>query len=208
MTKQEKRELFVEAWKTVFGVNEVKDDDNFFEVGGDSMKGVQLVACLAEKGLKLDMLKIYTQPTVEEMAEFLEEMSPVDLPDEIFTSPISSADVEKYIQDPSVQKVMETFGIKAEDVVGKTEDKAEKTEKNVQPAQPTASVQPVIGGLPGGQVWGIPYGQGFMIPVQMMLYAVPVACPEGSAPPFPGAVPVSLMPYPMNQTEEKSGRKE
>ena len=203
MTQQEKKELFVEAWKAVFNVDEVKDDDNFFEVGGDSMKGMQLLACLAEKGLKLDMLKIYTQPTVEEMAEYLEETAPVDLPDEIFTSQISSADMEKYMQDPSVQKVMETFGIKAEDIVGKTEDKAEKIEQNVQPAQPTASVQPVISGLPGGQVWGIPYGQGFMIPVQMMLYAVPVACPDGSAPPFPRAVPVSLMPFPVNQEEKK-----
>ena len=71
MTNQEKKDLFVEAWKTVFDVDEVKDDDNFFEVGGDSMKGVQLVACLAEKGLKLDMLKIYTQDITKAIGSVL-----------------------------------------------------------------------------------------------------------------------------------------
>ena len=69
---------------------------------------------------------------------------------------------------------METFGIKAED----------KSRK------------------PAGPVWGIPYGQGYLIPVQMMLYAVPAAGTEGAEPPFPGAVPVSLVPFPLNQTEE------
>ena len=199
MTKQEKRELFAEAWKTVFGVDVVQDDDNFFEAGGDSMKGVQLVACLAEKGLKLDMLKIYTQPTVEEMAECLEEMVPVDLPDEIFTSELRSSDMEKYMQDPSVQKVMETFGIKTENKGGKP---AEDT-KPEGAAQAAGTVQPVQCGMAAGPVWGIPYGQGYMIPVQMMLYAVPAECPEGAEPPFPGAVPVSLVPFPVNQTEEK-----
>ena len=198
MTKQEKRERFAEAWKTVFGVDVVQDDDNFFEVGGDSMKGVQLVACLAEKGLKLDMLKIYTQPTVEEMAECLEEMVPVDLPDELFTSELSSSDMEKYMQDPSVQKVMETFGIKAEDKGGKPAGDA----KPGTTAETAKAVQTVVGGMPAGPVWGIPYGQGYLIPVQMMLYAVPAEGSEGAAPPFPGAVPVSLVPFPMNQTEE------
>ena len=198
MTKQEKRERFAEAWKTVFSVDVVKDDDNFFEVGGDSMKGVQLVACLAEKGLKLDMLKIYTQPTVEEMVECLEEMVPVDLPDEIFTSGLSASDMEKYMQDPSVQKVMETFGIKAEDIGGKPAGDA----KPGTTAETAKTVQPMAGRMPAGPVWGIPYGQGYLIPVQMMLYAVPAEGSEEAEPPFLGAVPVSLVPFPMNQTEE------
>ena len=111
-----KKERFIRAWKTVFEVDEVKDDDNFFEVGGDSMKGVQLISALAGCGLKLDMLKLYTQPTVEELVEAAEEMEPVEIPAEMLNGSLSGKDLEKYLADPTVRKAMAEFGVKAEDI--------------------------------------------------------------------------------------------
>ena len=102
MTKNEKKELFVQAWKSVFGVDTVNDDDNFFEVGGDSIKGVQLVGWLTQKGLKLDMLKIYTAPTVEELVDALEETQPMAVPSELLTKD----NVNRFMQDPVVQQAM------------------------------------------------------------------------------------------------------
>ena len=52
MTDKEKKDLLVEAWKSVLNVDSVNDDDNFFEVGGDSIKGAQLVGWLIQKGPK------------------------------------------------------------------------------------------------------------------------------------------------------------
>lgn len=210
---QSRKERFIEAWKTVFDVEEVKDDDNFFEAGGDSLKGVQLLGCLAEKGLKLDMLKIYTQPTVEEMVEVLEEMDPVEIPSEVFTGQVSGEALEKYLQDPSVRKAMADFGIREEDVreklelssEAKAEEKQETSKEQSAGAVPPSGIPLNAGSLPSGMVWGIPaqpgtdQPQGYFIPVQLMLYAVPVTSPEGNAqPPFPGAIPVSLMACPVN----------
>lgn len=211
---QSKKERFIEAWKKVFDVEEVKDDDNFFEAGGDSLKGVQLLGCLAEKGLKLDMLKIYTQPTVEEMVEVLEEMDPVEIPSEVFTGQVSGEALEKYLQNPSVRKAMADFGIREEDIREKIDSSDIKNVEENQEAPKeqnagTGAVPPfgmplTTGSLPGGMVWGIPVQsgvdqpQGYLIPVQLMLYAVPVSSPKGDVqPPFPGAVPVSLMASPV-----------
>ena len=116
MQEQEKKERFIEAWKTIFNTEEVNDDDNFFEVGGDSLKGTQLLGILASKGLKLDMLKIYTMPTVEEMIEELEEMDPVEIPEELFMGQVSEEELEKFLQDSSVKKAMADFGIREEDI--------------------------------------------------------------------------------------------
>ena len=106
MTKEEKKGLFIQAWKSVFGVDSVNDDDNFFEVGGDSIKGVQLVGWLIQKGLKLDMLKIYTAPTVAELAEALEETQPMAVPEELLTK----ENVDRFMKDPVVQQAMAGMG--------------------------------------------------------------------------------------------------
>ena len=107
MTAKEKKELFVQAWKSVFGVETVNDDDNFFEVGGDSIKGVQLVGWLIQKGLKLDMLKIYTAPTVAELVEELEETQPMAVPAELLTKD----NMDRFMKDPAVQQAMANMGM-------------------------------------------------------------------------------------------------
>ena len=103
MDNTQKKELFLQAWKEVLGVKEAGDDDNFFEVGGDSVKGVQLVAWLAQKGLKLDMLKLYTEPTVSQLVNELEEAQPLAVPAEMLTKENFSS----FIKDPVAQKMMQ-----------------------------------------------------------------------------------------------------
>ena len=196
MQQQDKRSRFIEAWKTVFDTEEVHDDDNFFEVGGNSLKGMQLVSALAERGLKLDMLKIYTQPMVEEMIEELEEMDPVEIPQELFTGQMTGEQLEKYLQDPQVRKAMADFGIREEDVREhvKTVEEEHKEEQCASPwGIPLQScIMPGMPAQTGGSL------QGYLIPVQLMLY-VPAIGPDGKAQmPEPGAFPLQLMAYPVN----------
>ena len=100
MDAKQKKELFMQAWKEVLGVPEVKDEDNFFEAGGDSIKGVQLVGWLTQKGLSLDMLKLYTSPTVSELVNALEDAQPMAVPREMLTKD----NVESFLKDPTVQE--------------------------------------------------------------------------------------------------------
>ena len=59
MDLNEKKELLKQAWKEVFDVNEVADDADFFDEGGDSIKAVELSSWLIQKGIKPDLGKIF-----------------------------------------------------------------------------------------------------------------------------------------------------
>ncbi len=193
-----KKERFIRAWKSVFDLDEVKDDDNFFEVGGDSMKGVQLISILAGYGLKLDMLKLYTQPTVEELVEAAEEMDPVEIPADVINGSLSGEEIEKYLADPTVRKAIAEFGIRPEDVMEKlgTGTKASGAEEP-KAAAGAGEIPPFTGGQPGAvppftggpsdavppfmsiQPGAIPVQGGYLVPVPVMYYFVPAVDPDG-----------------------------
>ena len=85
MSENEKKELLKQAWKEIFEVEEVTDDADFFEDGGDSIKAVQLSSWLLQKGIKLDLGKVFYTPVLSQMAENLEETEPVFVPEEMVT---------------------------------------------------------------------------------------------------------------------------
>lgn len=85
MSDTEKKELLKQAWKEIFEIEEVSDDADFFEDGGDSIKAVQLSSWLLQKGIKLDLGKIFYTPVLSQMAETLEETEPVYVPEEMVT---------------------------------------------------------------------------------------------------------------------------
>ena len=174
MTKNEKKELFVQAWKSVFGVDTVNDDDNFFEVGGDSIKGVQLVGWLTQKGLKLDMLKIYTAPTVEELVDALEETQPMAVPSELLTKD----NVNRFMQDPVVQQAMSNMY--------QMPMPGQQAQPYMQPmgyGQPVQTCTPPMG-----------YGQPMQLCMQPMCYGQPM---QLCTPPMGYGQPMQLCTPPM-----------
>ncbi|KAL9111174.1 MAG: hypothetical protein Q9227_004437 [Pyrenula ochraceoflavens] len=60
-------------WAKLFHTNEdsLGADDNFFQVGGDSLKAIELVAALREHGLAMTVSEIFQSPTMSEMANIL-----------------------------------------------------------------------------------------------------------------------------------------
>ena len=81
----DKKELLIQAWKEVFEVDEVAEDADFFAEGGDSIKAVQLSSWLLQKGIKLDLGQIFYKPVLSQMAEILEDVDPVYVPEELAT---------------------------------------------------------------------------------------------------------------------------
>ncbi len=79
------KDLLREAWKEVFDTEEVSDDADFFEEGGDSIKAVQLSSWLVQKGIKLDLGKIFYTPVFSQLADTLEETDPMYVPDQLMT---------------------------------------------------------------------------------------------------------------------------
>nr|WP_062330537.1 non-ribosomal peptide synthetase [Herbidospora sakaeratensis] len=57
-----------EVWRTVLGLDEVGAGDNFFDVGGDSLRAVALVGALRDLGLDLSVQDVFERPTIAAMA--------------------------------------------------------------------------------------------------------------------------------------------
>ncbi|HOY29705.1 MAG TPA: beta-ketoacyl synthase N-terminal-like domain-containing protein, partial [Flavobacteriales bacterium] len=60
------------VWADLLGIDRVGVDDNFFDLGGNSLLSIQAVAQLEGHGLKLPIVKLYQHPTVRACAAYLE----------------------------------------------------------------------------------------------------------------------------------------
>jgi amino acid adenylation domain-containing protein len=61
-----------EVWKQVLGVAEVRPHDDFFELGGSSFTGAQVVERLeSEFGIRLTLTTLLNHPTIEDLADTL-----------------------------------------------------------------------------------------------------------------------------------------
>lgn len=64
--------LLVDIWCSILDLPEVGVDDNFFEVGGDSILSIGIVAESEERGLKLTLVDLFELQTIAELASALD----------------------------------------------------------------------------------------------------------------------------------------
>lgn len=65
----------METWRSILG-RIVTEDDNFFEVGGNSLRAVQVSRALIGQGLKLSALEVFQAPTpVKQSSLIMRHMS-------------------------------------------------------------------------------------------------------------------------------------
>ncbi len=76
-TKEEK--VLIEVLETVLNRSQIGVKDSFYNLGGDSIKSIQLVSRLRQQGYKLKIEQILNTPVLEELAQLLElEMRIID----------------------------------------------------------------------------------------------------------------------------------
>ena len=64
----------VAIWREVLKVNQVGINDNFFDLGGHSLKATTLVSKIHQKfQIELPLRKIFQSPTVKELAQQIKE---------------------------------------------------------------------------------------------------------------------------------------
>lgn len=63
--------LLTEIWAQVLDLPGVGHDDNFFRLGGDSMRAAAVVARCQESGLTLSVASLYRLPTIRQLAPIL-----------------------------------------------------------------------------------------------------------------------------------------
>ncbi|GGZ16077.1 hypothetical protein GCM10010387_05700 [Streptomyces inusitatus] len=76
-----RREAILEAWSQTLELDSVREEENFFDAGGNSMLLVQLQRALTERlGFKVPLQDIFHHPTVTALASRVEEIIPAPVP--------------------------------------------------------------------------------------------------------------------------------
>lgn len=71
--QSESEKLLVQVWEEVLNVSNIGITDNFFSLGGDSIKAIQMASRLHKAGWKLEMKNLFQNPTVEQVTPYLKE---------------------------------------------------------------------------------------------------------------------------------------
>ncbi|WP_052360694.1 type I polyketide synthase [Oceanobacillus manasiensis] len=67
--------LISQIWGELFGRTEIDIDADFFELGGDSFKLIQMTGNLEHKGYKVLMNEVYNYPTIRSLAKYINDKS-------------------------------------------------------------------------------------------------------------------------------------
>ena len=68
-------EAFTQVWSEVMNIEKVGVEDNFFEIGGDSIKTILIAAKLMKRGIKIDVNDFFSYSTIKELAQHAVEIS-------------------------------------------------------------------------------------------------------------------------------------
>jgi len=70
----ETEELLEKTWKEVLGVKKIGIDDNFFEIGGDSIKTILISGRLLKQKLSTDVNDFFLYPTIRQLAKHIKKI--------------------------------------------------------------------------------------------------------------------------------------
>ncbi|WP_153794837.1 non-ribosomal peptide synthetase, partial [Paenibacillus polymyxa] len=65
--RNEVERILVSVWQSVLGIEQIGVLDNFFHLGGDSIKAIQVSSRLLQNGYKLEMRELFQYPTIAEL---------------------------------------------------------------------------------------------------------------------------------------------
>jgi acyl-CoA synthetase (AMP-forming)/AMP-acid ligase II/thioesterase domain-containing protein/acyl carrier protein len=70
-------DVFATMWAHIIGKERVGLDDNFFEIGGDSLAAMELIAAIEQvTGQKLTIAALFQAPTIKQLAALVERYDP------------------------------------------------------------------------------------------------------------------------------------
>ncbi|MEN6349572.1 MAG: amino acid adenylation domain-containing protein [Syntrophomonas sp.] len=83
--RTEKEQILADIWKSILRLDRVGINDNFFNLGGDSIMGIQIVSRAREAGLGLLVKQLYVHPTIAELAAVAAEAEQIHVEQGIVT---------------------------------------------------------------------------------------------------------------------------
>ncbi|MBB6112602.1 amino acid adenylation domain-containing protein [Mucilaginibacter lappiensis] len=107
--------LLVKIWEAVLTVDRVGITDNFYELGGNSLKSVQVVARLKNHGFILPVIQILKTPCIKELGRFVKVFKGIDTDSAGGgLTPLSDNQL-RYFNGEEYRHVLGSFGIKLKD---------------------------------------------------------------------------------------------
>lgn len=70
--------LIASVWTEVLGVEQISITDNFFEIGGDSIRSIQIVSRCKRLGINLRPADLFTHPTITDLAAHVPSSATVE----------------------------------------------------------------------------------------------------------------------------------
>lgn len=67
----DKEKILIEAFEKVMRISPISLDDNFFNMGGDSIRAMRIIAYLYKEGYQLEIKDIFLYPVLSEMEAYL-----------------------------------------------------------------------------------------------------------------------------------------
>jgi amino acid adenylation domain-containing protein/non-ribosomal peptide synthase protein (TIGR01720 family) len=94
----EMEKLLAEIWQEVLGLDHVGINDNFFEIGGDSIKSIQISAKLRKKTYRLEGRDLFLNPTIQRLAAHVKPLHQAlrPIPQGIVTGEVPLTPVQKW----------------------------------------------------------------------------------------------------------------
>jgi amino acid adenylation domain-containing protein/non-ribosomal peptide synthase protein (TIGR01720 family) len=91
------QQLLAEAVSAIVGVPQVGIHDNFFEIGGDSILAIQVVARAQEGGLRLTPFDVFANPTVAGLADVASAGPAIDAEQGDVSGPVPLAPSQRWL---------------------------------------------------------------------------------------------------------------
>lgn len=71
LPRNEVEQTLINVWQSVLGAEKIGIEDHFFELGGDSIKAIQISSRLFQSGYQLDIKDLFKFPTIAELSPYL-----------------------------------------------------------------------------------------------------------------------------------------
>lgn len=111
----------VEVWRSALGTADIGVTQGFFEVGGDSIRAIQVISEARERGLALTMRHLFDQQAIRPIAALLDAAPTTPQPGEAVEVPVSGAQAytaadfpDSGLDDAGLARLLAALGVDLE----------------------------------------------------------------------------------------------
>lgn len=66
--------IIAEVWKEILCMESIGVEDNFFKIGGDSVKAMQMSVIMEKYNLKIEIRDLFLHPKISELAKYVKQL--------------------------------------------------------------------------------------------------------------------------------------